>query len=72
LPDGGVLDVSEMDYRTAGGRRLEGVRLEPDEEINLTRLDLQRGRDRAVERAVQILKTGDTSRAEALKNRRAA
>ncbi|HEU4596902.1 MAG TPA: S41 family peptidase [Pyrinomonadaceae bacterium] len=62
LPDGGVLDVSEMDYRTAGGRRLEGVRLEPDEEINLTRLDLQRGRDRAVERAVQLLKTGDTSR----------
>jgi carboxyl-terminal processing protease len=56
LPDGGVLDVSEMDYRTAGGRRLEGVRIEPDEEINVTRLDLQRGRDRAVERAVEILK----------------
>jgi carboxyl-terminal processing protease len=63
LPDGGVLDVSEMDYRTAGGRRLEGARLEPDEEINLTRLDLQRGRDRAVERAVQLLRTGDGSRA---------
>jgi carboxyl-terminal processing protease len=56
LPDGGVLDVSEMDYRTAGGRRLEGVRIEPDEEINVTRPDLQRGRDRALERAVEILK----------------
>jgi len=63
LPDGGVLDVSEMDYRTAGGRRLEGVRIEPDEEIDITRLDLQRGRDRAVERAVEILKAGDAGRA---------
>ncbi|MCA1635937.1 MAG: hypothetical protein LC802_20165 [Acidobacteria bacterium] len=63
LPDGGVLDVSEMDYRTAGGRRLEGVRIEPDEEIDITRLDLQRGRDRAVERAVEILKAGDRDRA---------
>ncbi len=50
-------------YRTAGGRRLEGFRIEPDEAINLTRQDLQRGRDRAVERAVEILKTGDFVRA---------
>ncbi len=64
LPDGGVLDVSEMDYRTAGGRRLEGVRLEPDEVINLTRLDLLKGRDRAVERAVQILKSNSLPSAE--------
>ncbi len=30
LPDGGVLDVSEMDYHTAAGTRLEGAGLRPD------------------------------------------
>jgi len=56
LADGGVLDISEMDYRTAGGVRLEGAGVRPDEELAPTRADLRRGRDRALRRAVEILK----------------
>jgi carboxyl-terminal processing protease len=56
LPDGGILDISEMDYRTARGARLEGAGLEPDEQITPTRRDLQTGRDAAMERAVEILR----------------
>ena len=55
LPDGGVLDVSEMDYRTARGTRLEGAGLRPDVTIEPTREDLRRSRDRALERALEIL-----------------
>jgi C-terminal processing protease CtpA/Prc len=57
LPDGGVLDISEMDYHTAGGTRLEGAGLRPDVEVTPAREDLRRGRDRALERAVEMLKT---------------
>jgi len=56
LPDGGILDISEMDYHTARGARLEGSGLKPDEQIAPTREDLRRRRDRALERAVEILK----------------
>ena len=56
LPDGGVLDVSEMDYHTARGARLEGAGLRPDISIEPTREDLRRRRDRALERALEILK----------------
>ena len=56
LPDGGVLDISEMDYHTAGGTRLEGAGLSPDVEVTPAREDLRRGRDRALERAVEMLK----------------
>jgi carboxyl-terminal processing protease len=59
LPDGGILDISEMDYHTASGARLEGRGLSPDEQITPTREDLRRGRDRAVELAVEILKSRD-------------
>jgi len=55
LPDGGELDVSEMDYRTANGARLEGTGVVPDEEITLTRQDLRTHRDPAVERAIELL-----------------
>ena len=55
LPDGGVLDVSEMDYHTAGGTRLEGAGLRPDLTIEPTREDLRHRRDRALERALEIL-----------------
>ncbi|HEV2862778.1 MAG TPA: S41 family peptidase [Pyrinomonadaceae bacterium] len=57
LPDGGILDISEMDYRTASGRRLEGSGLSPDETVEPTREDLRRGRDPAMERALQLLKS---------------
>jgi carboxyl-terminal processing protease len=55
LPDGGVLDVSEMDYHTAAGTRLEGAGLRPDVTVEPTREDLRRRRDRALERALEIL-----------------
>jgi carboxyl-terminal processing protease len=57
LPDGGGLDVSEMDYRTAGGTRLEGTGIAPDETIPLNIDDLRAGRDRALEQAIQFLKS---------------
>jgi carboxyl-terminal processing protease len=55
LPDGGELDVSEMDYRTSAGARLEGVGVVPDEVIQLKRTDLLSRRDRAIERAQAYL-----------------
>jgi carboxyl-terminal processing protease len=56
LPDGGVLDVSEMDYHTAGGTRLEGAGLRPDVTVEPTRETLRRRQDLALERALEILK----------------
>ncbi|HEX8503118.1 MAG TPA: S41 family peptidase [Pyrinomonadaceae bacterium] len=56
LPDGGVLDVSEMDYHTAAGTRLEGAGLRPDVTVEPTRDALRRRRDPALERALEILK----------------
>jgi carboxyl-terminal processing protease len=55
LPDGGELDISEMDYQTAAGTRLEGTGLVPDEKIPLDRQDLRARRDRAIERALELL-----------------
>lgn len=55
LPDGGELDVSEMDYFTAAGTRLEGAGLMPDENIPLNRQDLRAHRDRILERAIEQL-----------------
>ncbi len=52
LPDGGLLDVSELDYETAQGQRLEGHGLKPDETVTVERNDLYSGRDRALELAV--------------------
>ena len=55
LPDGGVLDVSEFDYRTAGGVRLEGAGIRPDKLVVLTRADIYSRNDRALERATAVL-----------------
>lgn len=49
LPDGGILDVSEFDYRTAAGIRLEGRGIKPDETITPTRHDIYSRRDPALE-----------------------
>jgi carboxyl-terminal processing protease len=57
LPDGGLLDISEMDFRTATGLRLEGIGIAPDELVTPTRRDLRANRDRALERAIEILKS---------------
>jgi len=56
LPDGGVLDISEMDYRTAAGKRLEGAGLTPDEPVAPTRADLRKGHDPTLKRAVEWLR----------------
>jgi carboxyl-terminal processing protease len=55
LPDGGVLDVSEFDYRTAGGVRLEGVGVKPDKVIQLQRADIYSRHDRALDLAKGFL-----------------
>lgn len=57
LPDGGTLDVSEMDYRTDSGLRLEGAGVAPDLSVGPTRQSLRDGRDPALTRAVEILKS---------------
>ena len=56
LPDGGLLDISEMDFRTARHTRLEGRGITPDELVQPTRRDISDGRDPALERAIDILK----------------
>ena len=56
LPDGGELDVSELDYRTAKGVRLEGRGITPDESVSLTRRDLYAHRDRLLEAALARLR----------------
>ena len=55
LPDGGLLDVSELDYETAEGHRLEGHGLKPDETVTVERSDLYSSRDRAMELAVRAI-----------------
>jgi C-terminal processing protease CtpA/Prc len=55
LPDGGVLDVSEFDYKTAGGVRLEGAGVKPDKLVTVTRSDVYSRHDRAFERAINLL-----------------
>ncbi|HYN86805.1 MAG TPA: S41 family peptidase, partial [Pyrinomonadaceae bacterium] len=56
LPDGGILDVSETDYHTASGTRLERIGLAPDHTVPLTRTDLRAGRDAVMLRAFELLK----------------
>jgi carboxyl-terminal processing protease len=55
LPDGGLLDVSELDYETAAGIRLERHGIKPDEIVTVQRSDLYSGRDRAMEVAISRL-----------------
>ena len=55
LPDGGILDVSEFDYRTAGGVRLEGAGVKPDQISTLSRSDIYSRRDAAFEIAKERL-----------------
>ena len=56
LPDGGELMISEMDYHTSRGVRLEGMGIAPDEYVTLTRADLLARRDRALESALERLR----------------
>jgi carboxyl-terminal processing protease len=56
LPDGGALDVSELDYRTPQGVRLEGQGIVPEIDVPLSIADVRAGRDRALEMALENLK----------------
>jgi carboxyl-terminal processing protease len=55
LPDGGLLDISELDYQTPAGAHLEGRGIKPDETVLIERSDLYAGRDRALDRAINKL-----------------
>jgi carboxyl-terminal processing protease len=55
LPDGGVLDVSELDYKTPDGERLEGQGIEPDRQVLVHRKDLYANRDAALADALSQL-----------------
>ena len=46
LLDGGKLNVSDSDYRTAMGRRIEGLGVKPDLHLETRITDLLAGRDR--------------------------
>ncbi len=55
LSDGGKLNISDTDYRTAQGRRIEGLGVKPDQQIELRIADLIAGRDRTLEQSVDSL-----------------
>lgn len=56
LADGGTLALSEMDYETAAGTRLEGVGVAPDERLPLKLADLIHHRDATLLRALEVLR----------------
>lgn len=55
LSDGGVLEVSELDFQTPSGRRLEGFGVAPTFYIQQTRNDIRQKRDKALEQALKII-----------------
>lgn len=55
LPDGGVLDVSELDFRTPDGNRLEGQPIKSDRLVLIERADLYARRDPGLEAALAQL-----------------
>jgi carboxyl-terminal processing protease len=56
LPDGGELAVSELDYQTATGNRLEGTGIKPDAPVSQTRQDIYAGHDAALESALNRIR----------------
>jgi carboxyl-terminal processing protease len=61
LPDEGVLDVSEFDYRTASGIRLERLGVQPDFVVLPKRSDLYTNRDRALDAALEMLRASSVT-----------
>lgn len=59
LPDGGALQISELDFATPGGARLEGKGILPDQEVVPTRADFYRKRDAAFEQAIRTLESSN-------------
>lgn len=55
LPHGGYLQCVLADYETAGKKRLEGVGVQPDLPIELTRESFQKARDPILQHAIEYL-----------------
>lgn len=60
LPDGGKVQISIRDYRTAHGIRLEGRGVTPDVVVNLTLQDVRRNVDVDLHQAIEQLAAGPT------------
>jgi carboxyl-terminal processing protease len=58
LDDGGKLNISDTDFRTALGKRIEGIGIVPDQHLDLKIADLALGRDGLLETAVDNLARG--------------
>ena len=56
LPGGGELQLSREDYIAPKGRRIEGAGVEPDIVIERTLADVRAGRDRDLEKALEVLR----------------
>ena len=59
LYGGGELSVSELDFQTPKGKRLEGDGVIPNQTVPLTRDDLLNGRDAALDKAINVLMHGN-------------
>lgn len=66
LRGGGELLISEFDYQTPKGRRVEGGGVKPDRAVPITIEDLRHARDAALEEAERVLKE---SRQPAVENK---
>jgi carboxyl-terminal processing protease len=55
LDDGGKLNISDTDFRTSLGRRIEGIGIKPDYQVELRVADLFAGRDGMLETALDRL-----------------
>jgi carboxyl-terminal processing protease len=66
LRGGGELLISEFDYQTPKGRRVEGGGVKPDRVVPITLDDLRQARDAALEEAERVLKE---SRQPAVENK---
>jgi carboxyl-terminal processing protease len=53
LADGGKLNISDTDYRTASGRRIEGAGIKPDQQVEIRVADLLLNRDRTFDVGVE-------------------
>ena len=56
LPDGGELQLSREDYVAPKGRRIEGVGVTPDIVVPRVLADIRAGRDRDLEKAIEVLR----------------
>ena len=65
LPDGGELQLSRMDYVTPKGNRIESIGVQPDIVVPRTFQDIRTGRDRDLEKALEVLREGAPRRAAA-------